>query len=86
MPQFRVGDTNVVVSKNAKISITPNVNAKICVTPNAIRWNIGGVGTPTRGAGIGHVDFMLFVSISFALVSQRELSFKWNMVFKKLSR
>ena len=57
-------------------------NAKICVTPNANRWNISGVGIPTQGAGIGHVDFMLFVSISCALVSQRELSFQWNMGFR----
>ena len=25
----------MLVSKNAKICLTPNVNAKICVTPNA---------------------------------------------------
>ena len=41
-------------------------------TPNASRWNIGGVGSPTRGACIGHVHFMLFVSISFALCSLQE--------------
>ena len=32
--QFRDGDTNMLVSKNAKICVTPNANAKICVTPN----------------------------------------------------
>ena len=48
-------------------------------TPNASRQNIGGVGSPTRGAGVGHVDFMLFVSISFTLVRQCELSFQWNL-------
>ena len=31
------------------------------------------------GAGIGNVDFMLFVFISFALGNQREPSFQWNM-------
>ena len=41
-------------------------------TPNASRWNIGGVGSPTRGAGVGHVDFLFFVSISFALGTQRK--------------
>ena len=46
--------------------------------PNASRWNIGGVGSPTQGAGVGHVDFMLFVLISFALVTQCEPSFQWN--------
>ena len=34
-----------------------------------------------QGDGIGHVDFMLFVSISFALVNQSELTFLWNMGF-----
>ena len=33
---------------------------------------------------VGHVDFMLFVSISFALGSQRERSFQWNMGLKDL--
>ena len=33
MPEFRVGDTNMLVSKNA--SITPNAIPKICVAPNA---------------------------------------------------
>ena len=36
-------------------------------TPNTSRWNIDGVGSPTRGADVGHVDFMLFVSISLTL-------------------
>ena len=34
-PQFRVGDTNMLVSKDAKMCVTPNANAKICVTPNS---------------------------------------------------
>ena len=81
----------MLVSKNAKICITPNVNTKICVTPNvnakicvapmrnpkASQWNIGYVGSPGVGACIGHVQ--LFVSISFALGSQRVHSFQWNM-------
>ena len=33
-PQFRVEDTNMLVSKNAKICFTPNAKPKICVTPN----------------------------------------------------
>ena len=56
--QFCVGDTNMLVSKNAK-------NAIICVTPTPIpnlsRWNIGGVGSPMQISCIGHSDFMLFV-------------------------
>ena len=82
-PQFCVTYTNMLVSKNAKICITPNVTAKIRVTQtptlNTSRWNIGGVGSPTQNSGIGHVDFMLFVSFSLALGSQRGHNFQWNM-------
>ena len=46
---------------------------------NTSRWNIGRVWSPRIGACIGHVDFMLFVSISCTLDSQREHSFWWNM-------
>ena len=53
--------------------------------PNASQWNIGCVGSPGVGARVGHVHFMLFVSISFALGSQRERSFQWNMGFKVFS-
>ena len=51
-------------------------------TPNASRWNIGCIGSPRVGAHVGHVHFKLFVSISFALGSQRERGFQWNMDFK----
>ena len=41
--------------------------------------------TPTPadpvGACIGHEDFMMFVSNSFALGSQRERFFQWHMGF-----
>ena len=33
--EFHIGDTNMLVSKNAKICVTPNTNSKICVTVNA---------------------------------------------------
>ena len=69
----------MLVSKNAKICVTPNANAKICVTPNTSRWNIVGVGSPTKNSRVDHVDFMLFVSLSLALGSQREHNFQWNM-------
>ena len=36
---------------------------------NASQWNIGCFGSPGVGAHVGHVHFMLFVSISFALGS-----------------
>ena len=35
MREFHVGDTNMLVSKNAQICVTPNANSKICVTLNA---------------------------------------------------
>ena len=57
----------VLPPKNANICVTPEANAKISVTPSASQWNIGCVGSPTRGAGIGHGDFMFFVSISFGV-------------------
>ena len=64
-------------------------NAKICVTPNANpqgkRWNIGRVGSPRQNSRGGHVDFMLFVSLSLALGSQREHNFQWNMGLGVLS-
>ena len=68
MPQFRIGDTNILVSKNAKICGTPNANPQSeqveyrwCWVPNAK---------------------FLFVSLSLALGSQREHNFQWNMGFK----
>ena len=64
-----IGYTNRLVSKNTKI----------CVTPNVSRWNIGCVGSPMQRAGGGLVDFILFVFISLALVTQHEPSFQWNM-------
>ena len=80
----------MLLSKNAKICITTNMNAKICVTPNtnpyANRWNIGRVGSPMQNSHVGHVDFMLFVSLSLALGSQRKHNFQWNMGFRYLSR
>ena len=48
-------------------------------TPDASQWNIGGVGSSGIGAGVGHVHFMLFMSISFASGTQRKPVFWWNM-------
>ena len=48
-------------------------------TSNTSRWNIRGVGSLGVGSNIGHVHFMLFVSLSLALGSQREHNFQWNM-------
>ena len=78
---FALGIPTCWYLETLKFALSPNANAKICVTPNASQWNIGCVGSPGVGACIGHVHFMLFVSISFALGSQRERSFQWNMGF-----
>ena len=48
--------------KTLKSCITPNANFKICVNPN-----IGCVGIQRQSSCVGHVHFMLFVSILFAL-------------------
>ena len=53
--------------------------------PNASQWNIGCVGFETQNYCVGHVHFMLFVSISFALGSQRKRSFQWNMGLRILA-
>ena len=65
-------DTNVFVSfalgdANFLHHPTPN--------PNASQWNIGCVGFQTQNSCVGHVYFILFVSISFALGCQRKHSF-----------
>ena len=31
-------------------------NAKICVTPNASQWNIGRIGSPTQNSRVGHAS------------------------------
>ena len=62
----------MLVSKNAKICVTPNAK------PQPYQWNIGCIGSPGVGACVRHVHFMLLVSILFALGGQ---SFQWNMGF-----
>ena len=59
--KFCVANTNILVSKNAKICVTP------MRTPNVSQWNIGGVGFCGVGARIGHIHIM-FVSILFQWV------------------
>ena len=76
----------MLVSKNAKISFTPNAKHKICVTPNAkpqrepMEYRLHG--SPTQNFRVGHVHFVLFVLISFALLTQRKPSLQWNMGFR----
>ena len=59
----------MLVSKMLKFALAPTR------TPNTSQWNIGGVGSSGIGARVGHVHFMLFVSILFALGTQRERVF-----------
>ena len=74
MPQFCFGYTNMLVSKNTKICVTPTRNLKFAFpptrNPNACQWNIGCTGSQTQISHFGHVHFMFFVSIAFALGSQ----------------
>ena len=42
-------------------------------TPDASQWNIGGVGAPGVGAGVGHVHFKFCVLISLRLVANANL-------------
>ena len=60
----------MLISKNTTICVIPSGTLQFALpptpTPNASRLNIGGVGSLMRGAGVGHVHFMLFVSISFS--------------------
>ena len=71
MRRFRViFNTNMLVSKKpCRPNATPNVPNATPYTPNVTPY------TPNSG----HVHFMLFLSISFALGSQHERSFQWNM-------
>ena len=50
-------------------------------TPQASQWNRGCLGSPTQNFRIGYVHFMLFVLISFTLITQREPSLQLNMGF-----
>ena len=78
----------ILVLPDTKICVTPDAKPKICVTPTPTpehsQWNIGGVGSPTQNFRIGHVHFMLFMSISFASGTQRTLIFQWNMGLRYL--
>ena len=66
----------ILALPNAKIGVTPDAKPKIGVTPDASLWNIGGVGPSGIGAGVGHVHFRLFVSISLGLVANANAVFR----------
>ena len=67
-------------TRNLKFAFYPTRN------PNASQWNIGCVGSLALGLCIGHVHFISFVLISFALGSRRKRSFQWNMGFNPSTR
>ena len=82
---FALGIPTCWYLKTLKFALPPPSNLKFALppnaTPNTSRWNIGCVGSPAVGAGIGHVHFIFFVLISFALGSHSEPLFQWNMGF-----
>ena len=57
-------------TRNLKFAFYPTRN------PNASQWNIGCIGSLALGLCVGHVHFIFFVLISFALGKH---SFQWNM-------
>ena len=75
-----VGNTNMLVSKNANINITPNANSKICVTLNAkprqesVEYRFG-LGLKLKVPILAVYISFYFVSITFASGPV----FKWNM-------
>ena len=82
-------NTNMLVSLalgDANFLCWPCTFHFFCITPDASQWNIGGVGSPTQNFRVGHVHFMLFMSISFASGTQRKLVFQWNMGLKVICR
>ena len=72
-----------------KIALPPKPNLKFALfptpTPDASQWNIGGIGPSGVGAGVGHIHFRLFVSISFVFGSQHKRRLQWNMTLSILS-
>ena len=79
----------MLVSKNPREPNTnpwrPNANPYGSkVTPNTSQWNIGGVGSSGVGARVGLVNFMMFVSISFAVGTQRKRVFSgiWALTYR----
>ena len=68
---FRIGNTNMLVSKNAKICVNPNAQPIICITPNVSQWNIGCA----KFSRWAHTFLFFCVSISFTLGPVCQ----WNM-------
>ena len=75
----------MLVSKNAKICVTPNAKHKIALpptqTPNASQWNIVCAGSPGVGSHVGNVHFIFFLSMSFALGSQFLVEYRLKHIY-----
>ena len=65
--------------KMLKFALPPTRNIKFALplmqTPKASQWNIVCVGSPGVGSRVGHVHFVFFLSISFALGSQFQVEY-----------
>ena len=86
---FALGKPRCWYVKMLKFALPPTRNIK-CALPqmqniNASQWNISCVGSSMQNFRVGHVHFMLFVLISFALVTQLEPSLQWNIGFSLLA-
>ena len=64
MQKFALAIPKCWYLKMLKFALPPTGN------PNASQWNIGCIGSQTQISCVGHVHFIFFVSISFALGSQ----------------
>ena len=74
---FVLGIPTCWYPKILKFAFPPTQN------PNTTQWNIGCVGSLALGVCVGHVHFIFFVLISFALGSRRKRSFQWNMGLRR---
>ena len=85
MRNFALGIPTCWYLKMLKLALPSMQILKFAFDPtrntNASQWNIGCVGSPKLFSHVGHVLFMLFVLISFVLVTQRKPSLQWNMGF-----
>ena len=79
-PEFRFGDTNILVSKNTKVCITPDAKPQICFTTNAkpkgksVEYRLRWVRNANFLALAMYMSFFL-MSISFVLGPV----YQWNM-------
>ena len=64
--------------KTLEFALPTMPDLKFALPPT--QWNIGCVGSPDVGARVGHVHFMLFMSNSIVLDSQRKCGFQCNIL------